>query len=171
VDGQFKTAYGYATGTGYEKDDKQAFYWSLKCAEQNDPECMFNVVSCYMEGTGTDKNADSMLVWAIRLGSLPDVEDLEQSANITGARKNLAVMYQDGDNVPKDIKKSYMWWLIYNESKHDFSSSEQQSNIDIIKEMEKTLQPGDKEAIKKQAELQLGRPLANFQNLYTPDTN
>jgi hypothetical protein len=171
VDAEYKIAYSYETGRGIDKDDKQAFYWSLKCAQQNDPECMFNVVGCYMEGSGTAANSDSMLAWAIRLGSMPDMEDLEQSANITGARKNLALMYRDGDKIPKDPRKSYMWFLLYNESKHDFSTAEQQANIDAIKDIEKNFTAADKEEIKKLAELQTGRPLKNLDRLYIVDTN
>jgi TPR repeat protein len=34
VNAEFKIAYSYATGRGCAEDAKQAFYWSLKCAEQ-----------------------------------------------------------------------------------------------------------------------------------------
>lgn len=169
IDAQFKVAYSYASGRGWEKDDKQAFYWALKCAEQNDPECMFNVVSCYQEGVGVDKNIDSMLAWAIRLASLPDVENLQQSASITGARKNLALMYRDGDKVKKDINKSYMWFLVYNESKRDFSSSEQLNNIDVIKDIEKKIPQKGKGKIIQDAEKQIGRKLKNLSHLYILD--
>lgn len=169
LDAQFKIAYSYASGRGITKDDKQAFYWSVKCAEQNDPECMFNVISCYQEGIGTKKNIDSMLVWTIRLGSLPDVENLQLSGQITSARANLATMYRDGKNVTKDVAKSYMWFLIYNESKRDFSILVQQKNIDIIKELEKSLAQTDRDKAKQNAEKQLGHKLNNINNLYKQD--
>jgi len=169
LDAQFKIAYSYASGRGVTKDDKQAFYWSVKCAEQKDPECMFNVISCYQEGIGTNKNLDSMLVWAIRLGSLPDVENLQLSGQITSARANLATMYRDGQNVTKDLAKSYMWFLIYNESKRDFSILVQQKNIDAIKELEKSLSQSDRDKAKQNAEKQLGRRLNNLDNLYKQD--
>lgn len=169
LDAQFKVAYSYATGRGVTKDQNQAFYWSLKCAEQNDPECMFNVASCYQEGIGTNKNLDSMVVWAIRLGSLPDVENLQLSGQVTSARANLATMYRDGQNVTKDLTKSYMWFLIYNESKRDFSILVQQKNIDAIKELEKSLKTADKDDAKRNAEKQLGRKLKNIDNLYKQD--
>jgi len=169
LDAQFKIAYSYATGRGVPKDDKQAFYWTLKCAEQNDPECMFNVVSGYQEGVGTNKNLDSMLVWAIRLGSLADVENLHQSGQITSGRANLATMYRNGKNVKKDLAKSYMWFLIYNESKRDFSIIVQQTNIESIKELESLLSQADKDIAKQNAEKQLGRRLKNLNNLYKQD--
>ena len=170
-DAQFKVAYNYQKGRGCGVDYKESFYWSLKCAQQNDPDCMFNVVSCYLQGFGTDKNMDSMLMWAIRLGSLPDVENLAQSSNITSARLNIARMYRDGDKVEKDLMKSYMWFLIYNESKRDFSWSEQQKNIDEIMELEKNLTKKGKNEASKAAGKQIGRPLKNLDNLYKPEIN
>ncbi len=169
LNAQFKIAYSYAVGRGTTKNDGQAFYWALQCAKQGDPECMFNVVSCYQEGIGTDKNLDSTLVWATRLATLENPEDLQLSGKITSARANLATMYRDRQNIPKDLVKSYMWFLIYNESKRDFSILVQQENIDAIKEIEKQLTPADKEKAKAEAEKLLNRKLTNLANLYNQD--
>lgn len=168
-DAQFKVAYSYAVGRGIKQDYTQAFYWALQCAKQNDPECMFDVISCYQEGIGTGKNIDSMLAWAIRLGTLEDVEDLKLSANITGARLNLAKMYRDGDKVSVDLTKSYMWYLIYNESKRDFSILEQQKQIDAIRELEKRTTAPSRQHAKEAAEKLLRHSLRNLSNLYKLD--
>jgi uncharacterized protein len=165
-DAQFKIAYGYDTGRGFPQDYQKAFYWSLKCAEQNDPECMFYIVGAYQEGRGVDKNLDKMLVWATKLALLENPEDLVLSGKITSARANLAFMYRDGKNVPQDKVKSYVWFLIYNESKKDFSSSDQQSNIEAIKKLEAGLTEADKEKSKTEAEKLLGRKLKNLNNLH-----
>lgn len=169
LNAQFKIAYSYAVGRGTNKNDEQAFFWSLKCAKQGDPECMFNVVSCYQNGIGTNKNLDSALVWATRLAVHENPEDLQLSAKITSARANLAAMFHKGQNVPKDFVKSYMWFLIYNESKQDFSILVQQQNIDTIKEIEKQLTSADKEKAKLDAEKLINRKLANVNNLYRQD--
>jgi TPR repeat protein len=166
LDAQFKIAYSYAVGRGCTKDMNQAFYWSVQCGQQNDPECMNNVIGCYNEGIGTDKNLDSALAWTIRLASLPDLENLQLSGIITGARKSLAITYRDGNYVSKDKIKSYMWFLIYNESKRDFSIMEQRSNIDLIKELEKNLSQSEKDKAKQDAEKQIGRKLKQLHNLY-----
>lgn len=168
-DAQFKMAYSYATGRGVTKDDKQAFNWSVKCAEQQDVECMFNVVTCYMDGRGTLKNIDSMLVWATRIALLETPEDLNISGQITSARANLATMYYDGQNIPKDFVKSYIWFLIYNESKRDFSVLVQQKNIDTIQVLEKELSQADKDRAKLEAEKLLKKKLTNLSNLYKQD--
>lgn len=169
INAQFKIAYSFFSGRGVKKDDKQAFYWALQCAKQNDPECMFNVVSCYQEGVGVEKNLDSMLTWAIRLGTLENPEDLELSGKITSSRLGLAKMYKDGDKLPKNLIKSYTWFLIYNEGKKDFSFLEQQSQIESIKELEKQLAPSEKVKAKEDAEKLLKRKLLNFDNLYKED--
>lgn len=168
-DAQYKMAYSYATGRGVTRDDKQAFLWSLKCAEQNDVECMYNVVSCYMEGRGTQKSTDSMLAWATRIALLDTPEDLNVSGQITSTRANLATMYRDGQNVQKDLIKSYMWFLIYNESKRDFSVLVQQKNIEAIQAIEKQLSQPDKDKAKLEAEKLLGKRLTNLANLYKQD--
>ena len=165
-DAQFKLAYSFATGRGVKKDYHQAFQWSLKCAEQNDPECMFNVANCYHEGIGIEKNLDSMLIWATKLALLENPENLQLSGKITSARANLAMMYRDGEVVKQDNLKSYTWYLIYNESKRDFSILVQQQNIDFIKELEIKLTVVDRDKAKSDAETLLNRKLANLANLY-----
>ncbi|MEB0280865.1 MULTISPECIES: tetratricopeptide repeat protein [unclassified Mucilaginibacter] len=169
LNAQFKIAYSYAAGRGTNKNDIQAFFWSLQCAKQGDPECMFNVVSCYQDGIGTSKNIDSALTWATRLAILANAEDLQSSGKITSARANLAEMYYNGKNVPKNFAKSYMWFLIYNESKRDFSILVQQKNIDVIKEVEKLLTPAVKEKAKVDAEKLLNRKLTNMAHIYDQD--
>jgi TPR repeat protein len=166
---QFKMAYSYATGRGVRQDDKLSFDWAVKCAEQQDVECMFNVAGCYQQGRGTERNLDSMLVWATRLALLETPENLNVSGQITSARANLATMYRDGQNVPKDLSKSYLWFLIYNESKRDFSVVEQQKNIEAIQALEKQLSAADRDKSKLEAEKLLGKKLVNLANLYKQD--
>ncbi len=165
-DSQFKIAYSYANGRGIKQDYTQAFRWSLKCAEQNDPECMFNVINCYMNGFGMPKNIDSVINWARRLALLNNLEDLQQSAQITSARANLATMYRDGTEVPKDLIKSYMWFLIYNERKRDFSVVVQQQNIEAIQSLDKQMTSAEKTKAKDDAEKLLNHKLSNMHNLY-----
>ena len=168
-DAQYKIAYSFATGRGGAKDDKMAFYWSVKCAQQRDLDCIFNVVDCYLTGRGTDKNLDSMLTWATRLALMDNPQDLNLSGQITSARANLAIMYRDGQNVGKDYTRSYMWFLIYNESKRDFSVAVQQKNIESIQNIEKQLSQADKDKAIKQAEELLNKKLNNLANLYKQD--
>src|SRR4030095_11829117 len=147
-DAQFKIAYSYDTGRGFPQDYQKAFYWSLKCAEQNDPQCMFYVVGAYKEGRGINKDIDKMLFWATKLALLENPEDLALSGKITSARANLAYLYRDGEAVPQDKIKSYVWFLIYNEGKRDFSIADQQKNIEAIQKLEEGLTETDKKKSK-----------------------
>ncbi len=169
IDAQFKIAYSFAVGRGIAKDEKQAFYWTRKCAEQNDPECISNLVGCFSNGVGTEMNSDSVYVWTVRAASLPDVENLQMSGIITNARISLAVKFKTGSYLPKDNEKAYMWYLIYNESKRDFSILDQLSNIEKIKELEKEISPSDKNNAKRDAENQINRPLKNLDKLYVQE--
>ena len=93
-------------------------------------------------------------------------ENLMKSGKITSARLNLAYMYRDGRNVEKNLTESYAWFLIYNESKRDFSILQQQSVIKEIQELEKSLTDEQKEKAKSKAESILNRPLSNMAKLY-----
>ena len=58
------------------------------------------------------------------------------SGRITSARLNLAYMFRDANDVEKDIFKSYVWFLIYNENKRDFSVFQQDDVVQEIKDIE-----------------------------------
>ncbi len=127
---------------------------------------MFNVINCYKEGVGTEKDPVKMLEWAIRLGKLENPENLQKSGYITSARLNLAYMYRDGSDVRQDMYKSYLWFLVYNESKRDFSYLQQQAIVGEIEELEKQLTTEQKANAVKEAEKLIERPLQNLANLY-----
>ncbi len=170
AEAQFKVAYAYQMGVGLPKDVNKSFFWAQKCAWQGNPECMFNVIGCYVEGLGVAKNTDSMFVWAVRLALMENTDNIpSHGMKITSARANLALMYQDGKMVRKDPAVSYMWYLIFNESKKDLALGEQQKNIELIKDLEKGLSQAEKDKAKENAEKLLGRKLANFANLYVQD--
>jgi TPR repeat protein len=137
ADAQHNIGYNYASGRGIKQDYNQAFYWTLKCAEQKNPGCINDAVWYYANGKGTAKNLDSAAVWTLKLASLSyaysdDIDNIDKVAEtgdfldnefpdeaelITNARATLAMLYQSGEYYPKDKIKSYMWFLIYNETK------------------------------------------------------
>ncbi|PQB08628.1 hypothetical protein BST83_06280 [Polaribacter filamentus] len=156
----------YGSGNGVQQDFNKAFSFALKCAENGDGTCMFNVINCYKEGMGTDKDIDKMLEWAIRLGKLQNPENLQKSGYITSSRLNLAYMYRDGTDVEQDNFISYQWFLIFNEFKRDFSYIQQEQIVKEIQELENKLTTEQKANGQKEAEKILGRPLKNMENLY-----
>ncbi|ADZ11519.1 hypothetical protein CG08_2063 [Riemerella anatipestifer] len=129
----------YSDGKGVEPNYDKAFEYAMKCAKNDDATCMFNVVTAYKDGIGTPKNKQKMLEWAMKLAKLKNPENLNLSGRITSARLNLAYMFRDGIDVEKDIFKSYIWFLIYNENKRDFSVFQQDDVVKEIQEIEKNL--------------------------------
>lgn len=167
VNAQFKVAYNYASGRGVKKAPDKSFYWTLKCAKQNDPECISNVVACYSDGFGVVANEDSALAWTIRAACLPDLENLHLSSMITGARISLAQRYSTGDN--PNYFLAYQWYLIYNESKRDYSIIDQQRTIDEVVGVELRLTDAEIAEAPAKAEKILGRKLKNISDLHEVD--
>jgi len=166
TDGEYKMSYAYIRGTGIEKDEKKAFEFSLKCAAKKDVECIFNVINCYTDGIGAEKDSVKVLEWAIELAKMETPENLKMSGQITSARLNLAHMFMNSKGVKKDIVKSYTWFIIYNESKRDFSVRVQDQQIELIKKLEEQLTDEQIANSKKEAEEILGRVLTNFDKLH-----
>lgn len=168
-DALYQLMMAYGNGDGVEQDSKKAFSYALKCAENKDGTCMWNVVNCYYTGMGVERNIDKMIEWATRLGKLENPENLSKSGLITSTRLQLANMYRDGKDIQQDYFKSYLWYLIYNEYKVDFSVLQQQKVIKDIQDLEIKLTNEQKSNGQKEAEKLLGRPLKNIENLYKTD--
>ncbi len=165
-DGLYQMMMAYGNGEGVDQDSEKAFLYALKCAENGDGTCMWNVVNCYYQGMGVEKDMDKMLEWAIRLGKLKNPENLTKSGYITSTRLQLAYMYRDGNELEQDYFKSYLWFLIYNEFKVDFSFFQKEQVIKEIQELETKLTTEQKAKGQKEAEKLLGRPLKNIKTLY-----
>lgn len=168
-DAFYQLMMAYGNGDGVEQDPKKAFSYAVKCAENNDETCMWNVINCYYSGMGVEKNIDKMLEWATRLGKLDNPENLSKSGYITSTRLQLANMYRDGKDIKKDYFKSYLWFIIYNEFKADFSVLQQEQVIKEIQDLVTKLTNDQKNNGQKEAEKLLGRPLKNIKNLYKAD--
>ncbi len=168
-DGLYQMMMAYGNGTGVEQDFGKAFDYALKCAENGEGTCMWNVVNSYYEGMGVEKDLKKMVEWATRLGKLENPENLAKSGYITSARLQLAYMYRDGAEIEQDNFKSYLWFLIYNEVKVDFSVLQQEQIVKEIQELETKLTAEQKLNGQKEAEKLLGRPLKNMENLYKAD--
>lgn len=81
----------------------------------------------------------------------------------------LAQGYRKGKDVAQDVFKSYLWYLIYNEFKVDFSILKQGQVIKEIKDLESELTLDQKNNGKKEAEKLFGKKLKNVENLYIAD--
>lgn len=171
LDGQYKMSYAYTRGNGIEQNAELAFKYALLCAQQNDIECIFNVINCYKEGNGAPKDSLKVEEWAMVLGRMENPENLHMSGQITSARLNLALMYLNGNGVKQSDFNSYVWFLIYNESKRDFATMLQEKQIETIKTLEKKLSKKEKTNAVTQAEELLGEKLRNLDFLYVSGKN
>lgn len=165
-DGHYALMMAYGNGDGVEQNSEKAFDYAMKCAENNDPTCMWNVVDCFVTGNGVEQNIPMFKEWILRLAKLENPEDLTQSGYITSSRLELAHFYKNGEYFDEDLYQSYLWYLIYNEYKVDFSILKQQEVIREIKSLEKELKKTQIEAAATDAEKLLGRKLNNLNDLY-----
>ena len=168
-DGLYAMMMAYSDGKGVPVNYDKAFEYAMKCAKNDDATCMFNVVTAYKLGIGTPIDKQKMLQWAYKIGKLKNPENLNLSGRITSARLNLAYMFRDGNDVEKDIYQSYIWFLIYNENKRDFSVFQQDEVVKEIQQLEKELTKTQKFQALIDAEKILGRKLLNLKNLYIFD--
>ena len=159
----------YGNGNGVEQNNSKAFEYGLKCAKNGDATCMWNVINCYSSGMGVERELVKMLEWSTRLGKLENRKNLTKSGYITSIRLQLAQRYRKGKDVAQDVFKSYLWYLIYNEFKVDFSILKQGQVIKEIKDLESELTLDQKNNGKKEAEKLFGKKLKNVENLYIAD--
>jgi uncharacterized protein len=165
-DGHYAMMMAYGNGQGIEINYEKAFEYALKCANNNDATCMWNVLNCYLKGNGVNTDITKFKEWIIKLAKLPNPENLALSGKITSARLELANFYKSGEYFEKDNYQSYLWYLIYNEYKIDFSILQQEQVIKEIKKIEKRLSKKQIENAQKDAETLLGRKLNNIDKLY-----
>lgn len=165
-DAHYALMMAFGNGDGIEQNSEKGFTYAMKCAENNDPTCMWNVVSCYVSGNGVKKNIPMFKEWILRLAKLENPENLIQSGYITSSRLELAEFYKNGEYFDKNLYQSYLWYIIYNEFKIDFSISKQQEGIKEIKELEKLLDKSEIQKAPSDAETLLGRKLKNVSELY-----
>jgi len=164
--GHYAMMMAYGNGEGIEQNSEKAFEYALKCANNDDPTCVWNVVECYVTGKGVQQSISKFKEWIQRLAKLQNPENLTQSGYITSARLELAHFHKDGKYFAKDLYQSYLWYLIYNEYKIDFSILKQNEVIKEIKEIEKSLSKQQIDSASKDAEKLLGRKLYNLSQLY-----
>ena len=102
---QYNLGLCYYLGKGTEKNDREAFSWFLKSAEQKCTDAMYIASSMLKSGIGTETDEKKA------------VELLEKAVSLGDANScfTLATMYVNGDGVPHDFKKAYR---LYYKSAH-----------------------------------------------------
>lgn len=128
----------YERGQGVEKNTANAFEWTKKAAEQNDPVAMFNLACYHDKGFGVKKNQQTALTWyrkaaeyghpeaAALIASLietgdrgleKDMDEAVRWYQIAANRGNvlamgrLAWLYSTGTGVPQDAAFAFQYFL------------------------------------------------------------
>ncbi|CAC9580915.1 hypothetical protein [uncultured Gammaproteobacteria bacterium] len=97
---QFSLANMYHNGIGIKTDEKLAFYWYTRVAEQGFSSAQFNIANGYYHGIGTNRNLNKALIWYEKAA--------EQ--DFVAAQYNLAVMYRQGEGSEVNNQEAFRWY-------------------------------------------------------------
>ncbi|CAM4392852.1 MAG: hypothetical protein LEGION0398_MBIBDBAK_01162 [Legionellaceae bacterium] len=89
----------YANGRGVEKDEKTAFYWYQKAADQGNAQGQSSLGVMYANGRGVEKDDKQAVYWYQKAANQGNTE----------GQVNLGIMYEYGRGVEKDEKKAAYW--------------------------------------------------------------
>ena len=93
----------YERGQGVEKNTANAFEWTKKAAEQNDPVAMFNLACYHDKGFGVKKNQQTALTWYRKAAEYGHPE----------AAALIASLIETGDRgLEKDMDEAVRWYQI-----------------------------------------------------------
>ena len=93
----------YERGQGVEKNAENAFEWTKKAAEQNDPVAMFNLACYHDKGFGVKKNQQTALTWYRKAAEYGHPE----------AAALIASLIETGDRgLEKDMDEAVRWYQI-----------------------------------------------------------
>ena len=93
----------YERGQGVEKNAANAFEWTKKAAEQNDPVAMFNLACYHDKGFGVKKNQQTALTWYRKAAEYGHPE----------AAALIASLIETGDRgLEKDMDEAVRWYQI-----------------------------------------------------------
>ena len=91
----------YERGQGVEKNTANAFEWTKKAAEQNDPVAMFNLACYHDKGFGVKKNQQAALTWYRKAAEYGHPE----------AAALIASLIETGDRgLEKDMDEAVRWY-------------------------------------------------------------
>ena len=99
---QFILGSMYHRGLGTEKNDKEAFKWLLRAAEQgkSTPESENIIGYCYLRGIGVPQNFSEARRWY----------EMAARHNHVRAQSNLAYIYYNGLGIKPDFAKAFQWY-------------------------------------------------------------
>ena len=89
----------YLKGNGFDKDEKLAFNWFKKAADQKNDKGMERLAFCYKNGLGVKQDKEKAVSY---------YEESAKAGN-TDAIKSVIKMYVDGDGIPKNMSRAFYW--------------------------------------------------------------
>jgi len=95
-----RIGYAYAVGEGFEKNEKKAYDWNLKAAEEGDRYAMYNIGLAYLHGKGTKKDYTQAIKWF----------ELANEKGVVGSSSQLAYCFSKGLGVSADLKKAIEYY-------------------------------------------------------------
>lgn len=104
----------YALGRGVQRDKEEAVRWYKKAAKQGLPEAIYNVAISYYNGEGVGENLTAAYAWMALAQDTGDAQANEALLRIAGELKSnlvpskfqLALMYEAGEDIPRDPAKA-----------------------------------------------------------------
>jgi localization factor PodJL len=130
---QMEVAARLAAGQGVERDLPQALHWYGRAAAQGSAVAQYRLGAFYERGLGTARDAERARVWYTRAAEQGNVKAMHNLAvlsvsggrsdysaaaklfaqaadfGLTDSQVNLAVLYQNGFGVSKDLAQAYKW--------------------------------------------------------------
>lgn len=113
---QFNLGIRYDNGIGVPKDARIAACWYRKAAEQGQASAQYNLGICYANGEGVTRDEQKAIDWFRQAAEQnhPQAQFyLQQIAALSGDRDSqyaLAICYEQGRGVEKDIDKAIAWY-------------------------------------------------------------
>ena len=128
---QLEIAARFAAGQGVERDLKQAMQWYGRAATQGLATAQYRLAALYERGLGASQDIERARVWYARAAEQGNVKAMHNLAVLSAGRSdyataakwftlaadfgladsqvNLAVLFQNGLGVPKDLTRAYKW--------------------------------------------------------------
>jgi TPR repeat protein len=89
----------YLLGRGVQQDDKKAFYYFRKAANEGDPFAQNELAYLYAAGKGTSQDYIKSLTWYKKAAD----------QGLSSAQYNLGLMYGRGLGTPRNQKEARIW--------------------------------------------------------------
>ena len=120
VEAQYKLALAYENGNGMTKDLSEAVKWYRKAAEQGHVEAQYKLALAYENGYGITQDLSEAVKWYHKAAELkhPEASRHLQSAEVllaaqngnAEAQYNLALAYENGNGMTKDLSEAVKWY-------------------------------------------------------------